>query len=292
MKPTAKHLQALTYLALCVFCVNCGDSDFSPVSPSPVVSSDVGPSHDVGPSTRVGESSYLGPLGDIGPAVGPGNTVSNTNSVARDFFQTEMNVFGHSRLRLEAVNGGIQLMGSAEADRITITGERLVGSESMEDAEQHLRELEVQVMDLGDEILVKTVQPENGLGRSYQVNYTIFLPHRLEVSVESINGNVELREIFASAYVELINGRIEGEMVLPRGGTADLNLVNGDIDLRIPVATSAEFSAQLSNGSISLSNLSLRNETRDRFSLRGTLGDGYGRIELRTTNGSINTTGY
>lgn len=82
------------------------------------------------------------------------------------------------------------------------------------------------------------------------------------------------------------------DTVLPRGGTADLTTMNGDIDLHIPVDTSADFSASVANGSISLSDLVLRNEARDRFSLRGTLGDGSGRLELRTTNGRINTTGF
>jgi DUF4097 and DUF4098 domain-containing protein YvlB len=105
------------------------------------------------------------------------------------------------------------------------------------------------------------------------------------VSVGNVNGQITLNEIFGSAFVALVNGRIEGEITLPLEGTISMNLVNGNIDLDIPANTSAEFS-------ISVTGLHLQNQVSSPTSLRGTLGEGEGTISLTTVNGNISVSGF
>jgi len=238
------------------------------------------------------------------------DNVDNTDFVAERAFSFRVGVVNHSQLRLESINGNVMIAGVSQSDSVIITGEMRVGSESIKDAEAHLDLLEVNVQDLGDEIFVKTVQPEKTGGRSYVVDYDITLPKYFEVLTNSVNGSVtvdsidndvsvvnvngliSLHEIFGSVFTELVNGEIEAEVTLPLDGTIDMSLVNGNIDLEIPVNTSAEFSASVTIGIISLSNLSLQNEVSTPTSLQGTLGSGQGTISLRTVNGNISVSGF
>jgi DUF4097 and DUF4098 domain-containing protein YvlB len=220
------------------------------------------------------------------------DNVSNTNFEAKDSFSYEIDVVGHSGLSLEAINGTIVFTEVTASNSVKISGEKRVESESTEDAEAHLKELSVDVQDLTNEILVKTLQPKHSGGRHYIVNYTISLPKNMDVTVYSLNGRVTLNEIFGNVSVDLINGDIDGKVTLPLDGTIHMGITNGSIDLDIPQNTSAEFTASVTNGSISVSNLELRNRVEISKSLTGTLGDGRGTISLNTTNGNIMVTGF
>lgn len=243
-------------------------------------------------------------------STGSDDRVDNTNFTAERSFSYQVQVIDHSQLSLEAINGNIEITGTSNSDSVIITGIRRVGSESTEDAEEHLQLLEVSVEDLGNKILVKTIQPEKSYGRSYQVNYIITLPKDLEVLVSSVNGNVTLdsiysdviisnvngtitlNEIYGSASVSLTNGEIAGEIIMPEDGIIDMSLVNGNIHLNIPVNASAIFTAIVTNGNIVVSNLVFQNQIVTSTSLSGTLGDGTGTISLITVNGNINVSGF
>ncbi len=228
---------------------------------------------------------------------------------AREAFSFEVAVEHQSRIRLEAINGNVDIEGRSGARSVIVTGERLVESASLRDAEDHLDEIAVQIRDLGDEVFVRTVQPRNSAGRNYVVHYTITVPKDLEVdvkhfngniavetienrvSVENANGNVRLGRINGSATVRLINGFIDSDVTMPRDGAITLTTSNGNIDLAIPTSTSATLAASVLNGVIRTSNLTLADRSDSPRSLDGTLGDGEGAIELRTLNGIISVTG-
>ena len=266
--PARLALHAALAFWICVVFVACNDA-----SPT-------------GPTVNFGSTGPIGPT-----AVNPGG-VSNTNSVAAEPFAFEVGAQGRIRLRLEGVNGTISVIGDSAARSVSIVGERRVGSESMEDAQSALQLLEVKVSELANEIFVETVQPQENQGRNYVVDYNVTLPRNFEVSIMNTNGNVAVREMVASTYVELINGQIDGRVDLPQDGMIELSTVNGPIALDIPHNTSADFSANVSNGRIELSNLTLRNEERTTTSVQGRLGDGRGMITLRTVNGDIKAEGY
>lgn len=236
--------------------------------------------------------------------------VTNRDFEARESFSFEVAVANRSRLRLQAINGEITITGLPGATSVIITGEKRVESESTEDAEAYLPELEVNVQGLTDEVFVETTQPQNTGDRNYLVDYTITLPKNLEVqvthvngivtldsiendvTVNTVNGEVRLIGIVGSALVNVANGTIESDVTLPLAGTIDLNTGNGNINLAIPTNTSAEFSATVAIGSISVSNLVLQNEVRTSTSRRGTLGNGQGTISLKTINGNIRVSGF
>ena len=213
-------------------------------------------------------------------------------SVAREAFSFDIPAAGHSSLRLEGVSGLVTIVGSSQAGSVLITGERRVESSLPGDAELRLQDLEVRVDDLGSEIFVKTHQPSDSQNRNYVVDYQITLPGDFDLNITHISGNVDVRETHGNTFVNLISGRIQAQVALPLQGTVDMTSTSGGIDLRIPRSTSAEFSAGVVSGTINVSDLSLRNESHTPNSLRGTLGDGQGRISLNVISGTVRVEGY
>jgi hypothetical protein len=110
--------------------------------------------------------------------------------------------------------------------------------------------------------------------------------------VNNANGEVTIIGIIGSAFVNVANGTIKSGVTLPLHGTIDLNMGNGNINLAIPTHTSAGFSAMVSIGSISVSNLVLQNEVSTPTSRRGKIGNGQGTISLGTGNGHIRVSGF
>ncbi len=237
--------------------------------------------------------------------------VDNTNFVASESFRFAVDAENKAGLRVDGISGNVEVIGLAEADSVIITGERRVGSESLEDAQNHLTELQVEVSDLTSGVQVKTIQPDEAHGRSYVVDYSITLPKRMtptvynvnggvsidsvegKIAVQNVNGSVMLDQIRGIAYVNVVNGQIQGHVALLSSGTSiEMITVNGGIDLEIPENASGQFSASVVNGIIGVSGLVLTDLVSTPYSLTGTLGDGQGRILLSTVNGSISVVGF
>ena len=235
----------------------------------------------------------------------------NTDFKAFESISEEVVVGNGSRVSLQGKNGNITVTSMSGASSVLITGTKIVGSDSTQDAEDHLPMLEVHVQSLANDISIETIQPQDTEGRQYVVDYAITLPNDSEiqisnsngivtldaidndVTVNNTNGDVTLTDIAGSAEVSLVNGSIESEVTLPLNGTIDLRTVNGNINLSIPADTSAGFSADVTLGTISDSNLVFQSEVRTSTSLSGTLGNGQGTISLETgSTGDINISGF
>jgi DUF4097 and DUF4098 domain-containing protein YvlB len=231
-----------------------------------------------------------------------------------DFSAQEPFMFGVERdnqtmFRLLAVSGSVEIVGVPGTSSLSISGERRVESNSLADAQENLARLEVQVSELETEIVVQTVQPADTGGQNFIVDYTISLPEDLVVNSASVNGSVRVDSVKSAVSVQhvngpvsadaiegdtgitVVNGGIDASITLLVGGTAQIDVANGDIALEIPQQSSAQFSAIVANGSITVSNLTLTNETVTPTSHTGTLGNGEGTIALRTVNGNIAASG-
>lgn len=230
---------------------------------------------------------------------------------AYETFTIELPTVNHMSIWLEAVRGDIEIEGQVDANSVIVTAEKRVGSDSLEDAEEHINELEILVTDQIDKFLIQTLQPQNPQGRKYVVDYYITLPSNLEIEVtltngdigvldvqnsvmvDAVNGDVFLSNIFGNAIVDLTNGSINSTMTLPSNGEIRMSTDNGNLDLSIPTSTSAEFSATVDGiGEISVTNLDITYSLNTQKSLIGTLGDGEGSITLSTVNGNVEVLGF
>jgi len=245
------------------------------------------------------------------PPLSPIPPGTNTDFEAMETFSAEVPVVNQTQFNLTGIEGEVNITGISGATSVMISAIKRVQSESIEDAEARLQALKVNVQDLATEIRVETIQPIDDGGRNYIVDYTIILTNFLEIRVQNtggivtldsinndvtvinVGGNITLSNILGSALIDLVAGTIEGEVTLPLNGAIDMKTVTGDINLDIPVNTSAEFSAAVNIGSISISNLVLQNEVRTSTFRSGTLGSGQGTITLETEAfGNISVSGF
>lgn len=223
--------------------------------------------------------------------ISPSGVVPNTNFVASESFTFNLDGAGRRRISLAGINGGIVVNGGPAGSGVSLTGEREVRSNSLEDARAQLSQLQVEVQDVGAEIFVRTRQPQNSEGRNYVVNYRLQLPASIELDIANLNGSLDVIGMVGGVSASLLNGRTEANVGVPAGGQVSLTTTNGEIVLHLPLSTSAAFSAQVVNGTITLTDLVLQNEVRTARSLQGTLGAGNGTVTLRTTNGAIRVDG-
>ena len=261
---------------------------------------------------------------------GGGGSSSDGQVFVEEPFFFEVTVDQHVLLRLQGINGSVEITGNPTADSVEVEGERRVGSDTRADAEKHLDDLKVEVTDLGTEVFIETIQPRRANGRNYTVDYRITIPDNLrvlvnqvngtvfidaidsQVNVNNVNGEIELTDIFGSTRANQVNGKIISQVTLPGEDIVELSTLNGDVDseitlladgtiditaligsinLDIPQNTSATFAAGVVDGTIKLLNLELKNEVRTRNKLTGELGDGTGDIILETEIGNITVTG-
>jgi hypothetical protein len=216
---------------------------------------------------------------------------------------------GIRRLTLHGVNGNIVVEGRDGADSIFISGKRMVRSESDEDAETHLQLLSVEIRKADQEFDVHTRQPNQNEGKTYQIDYRVRLPRGIRIAVESTNGEVEVSAVSDSVGISqvngnirctnlsgdctvgLVNGQITCDVRLPVGGLCTLNTVNGNVSLSVPDTTSAQLEAKVSNGTVSVSNLTVGGLKSSRTAVSGVLGSGEGTIRLSAVNGNVAVAG-
>jgi DUF4097 and DUF4098 domain-containing protein YvlB len=216
-----------------------------------------------------------------------GDGFVDTRPWAEEPFTFDEAIGTQTALRLEGISGTVEVTGTPGATSVTITGVRRVQADTLEDATTHLAELDVVVSSSATEVVVQTVQPQFSAGRNYIVNYVITLPQDFDCRIMSINGRIFTDTIEGNVLLTLANGDITASAALPSGGDIEMRAANGNIDLQIPQTTSAEFVATVAIGSITVTNLTLFNETVTPGSRTGTLGSGDGTISLGVGNGSI-----
>ena len=237
-------------------------------------------------------------------------SVNNTNYTASETFSMSLTANGKSLITVTGVNGDVHIIGSASADSVIVDGIKMVSSESQADAREHMEELGIGLIHLSDEIRISTQQPQETHGRLYTVNYTIIVPEDFQVNVENVNGSVTVENILnyveadnvngaidftdiqGSVQANLVNGQITAKVILPENGDVDLQTVNGNIVLQVPVSVSVDLRADVVVGSITISGLTVTDVTSTMTSYRCTIGTGRGDIDLETVNGNITVSGF
>ncbi len=228
---------------------------------------------------------------------------------ARAAFSYAIAAGDQSGFRIENINGPINI-GTTTRDTVVIEGERIVESTSLEDAEDHLSDVRIEFSTATDELVVRTVQPDDSSKRSYEVEYDVRIPATWSVYADNINGTVAvdsisgavtvdltngvilLNEITGNTKADLVNGVLTARIILQPEGSCSLTAINGTLGLSIPRQTSAILSASTINGSINSAGLNFTDLTTTPTTLSGTLGAGNGTIEVRMTNGTVGITGF
>ncbi|HCA79196.1 MAG TPA: hypothetical protein DEP53_05625 [Bacteroidetes bacterium] len=235
---------------------------------------------------------------------------SDPNAEYRDSFFYTRSTGARTEFFIRNVNGELTIIGVDTLSEIRISGTRIVKDQTVDDARQHIDDIEIDLVESSSMLSVKTVQPNSSSGREYQVDYEVLVPSSWRVTANNVNGGVEIAsirntvtttavngsvnvtEIAGSTIVSLTNGKISGRVFLPENGTCDLSLVNGNVNLLVPRATSADVDATVAIGSVSVTNLPIVYTTDSRTAVSGVLGSGKGTIRLSSVNGIVQLIGF
>lgn len=189
--------------------------------------------------------------------------------------------FPGSLFRVQNANGRIQICGEDRAD-IQITAHKTVRAESMEAAQELLREIQLAITRGAEGVALDVSVPRKCKTRGF-ANLCIQLPREMRVEVVAANGRIDVEGIRGSVRARSSNG------------SAKVIDVIGDVEVATSNArvccagTCGKLTARSSNGRIEVErhrgalNASTSNGLI-RAELEGTDGGG---IQLATSNGRI-----
>jgi DUF4097 and DUF4098 domain-containing protein YvlB len=206
------------------------------------------------------------------------------------------------RFELENVNGRVHVATWTEP-RVRIEADKAASSRSA------LRNLRIDIDGEGSRVKVRTRHSRGSWlfgGGGGKVDYRITVPAGARVSVETVNGRVEIEGVTGDLRAATTNGGVEisgasgvvvatsvngsintGYGTLTGEGDHRFSTVNGSITVLVPEGTGGRLEAQTVNGSVD-SDLRLESSERaTRRRLVGRLGQGRGSLKLETVNGSI-----
>ena len=236
--------------------------------------------------------------------------VNNNRFSAEEPFSFQLNPTDQTHLIVRAINGSVEIIGTSDSAHVEVSGVRIVQAGSQRDAENYLARLDVNIRMNTGEIEVETEQPSDTNGREFIVNYQIRVPANWdvdlihvngEVEVDSLdgaldinhtNGNIVISDVTGDLYVDLTNGQISAKTANQQPRICRMTIVNGQMIVTIPESTDATFSASVTNGQVSVRNLTMDNLSSRLNAVSGTLGAGQGEITLRAVNGNIDVYGY
>jgi DUF4097 and DUF4098 domain-containing protein YvlB len=220
---------------------------------------------------------------------------------------------GKATVGVENENGSVTVQ-SWDRNEIRVEAEKTVDG-SGEAAKTAMKELRVDVREEGDSLRVRTVTPKRGDGGFFSwlagndvdanVRYTITVPRKTNLDLETVNGRIEVRAVDGVMDLETTNGKIEvakcsgrvnaettnggivAELTATSTGRMELETTNGGVQIELPAGFRANLDARTTNGSIKSDFPITIQGTMDRNRLSGSLNGGGEELRIRTTNGSV-----
>ena len=221
------------------------------------------------------------------------------------------------QLSLENTNGEVYVE-SWSKNEVRIEADIKVQSRHRQDAEEFLKRVRIIVEDSPDEIYIETDYPRRNGGDSFlsflfgrktpsvSVNYKITVPRYVNLTLDTVNGGVQVEDVRGEIEVETTNGKIE---IVDVEGTVEahttngsihtevaefsdrdeivLKTVNGSISLYLPDDAQADVDASTVNGGIHTRFPLQVNGRWGGRNIRDRLNGGGGYVDLNTVNGSI-----
>lgn len=210
---------------------------------------------------------------------------------------------GIGQLVCRSHNGGITVIGDATATEIRVRAEITALASSQAEADALLHQLDVQRDTVDGKLTVAGLGPGSTWTQSSMFTFTITLPPRTTLDLQSHNGDLRLQGTTGDVQAETHNGRILGaaagarvtaithnggvELDL-RGGGREVGIEthNGQVVVTLDADHGARVEAATHNGRVRC-DLPLQDAKRERNRLSGRLGDGSGSLRISTHNGNV-----
>ena len=225
-------------------------------------------------------------------------------SAATETFEKAYSLEGVSRVRLENVNGGINVR-SWDRNYIRVTATK-TGSPAS------LSHTIIRATQPGSEIRIETVSTRRhhvffflfSSERLARVEYELLLPattpikvetvngsisigaRKGEIRAEAVNGGIDMRGVDAEVHAETVNGRIFVSQQTSRETT--LETVNGSIEAEFPSDASLRYKLETINGSMEVGER--RSHSKHALGMKsfeGEVNGGRALVKASSVNGSI-----
>ena len=222
-----------------------------------------------------------------------------------------ISIGNHDGIEVNNVNGPLEIITVPGLTQIHVAGERIARARSQRRADDLLDALTYSVGNNGSKMVVHSQYPENTKDSDeLQIRYIITIPQNWSVEANLVlgsvdidtlggdaiinvtDGNIHLRKVEGNLLADLVNGNIYANVDLPQNHSCQINVVNGLIEFSIPSNSNVDFLATVTNGLLTLNNLTLTNMVSTARSVQGRIGNGGSQIKLQTVNGSILASGY
>ena len=224
-------------------------------------------------------------------------------SAATDTFEKAYSLDGVSKVRLENVNGGVNVR-SWDRNYVRVTATKTGSPASLEHTI-------IRVTQPGGQIRIETIStrkhhiflfffPSERLAR---VDYELLMPattpikletvngtisigsRRGEIHAETVNGGIDMRGIDAVVSAETVNGRIFLSQQSSR--ETKLETVNGSIEAEFPSDASLRYNLETINGAMEVGEKQSRGHALGIKSFEGEINGGRSLFKASTVNGSI-----
>lgn len=217
------------------------------------------------------------------------------------------------RFELDNTNGSVTIQ-SWDRPEVRIRAEKRVRARDAKYAREVMAKLQIRVTPSAGRLTVNTVTPDlgdsffewlAGMSADANVAYTITVPRRVQLDVDTVNGAVAASDVAGDLNIETTNGRIS---LVRAAGRLDLSTTNGAIDVhmrelsaqgphkidttngrvtvQLPSSARAQLDVKTTNGAIR-SEFPTAISTSDHNRLRGTINGGGPALVVRTTNGAV-----
>ena len=224
--------------------------------------------------------------------------------VANKVIEAEVPAVAVQQLVCESHNGDIEATG-APAETIVLRVEMSVRGMTQEEADANLQLLELGREKVGDRLRLFGKYPANALdNRSPSFAFTLIVPARLALHLESHNGDIVARSVGGTVVATTHNGRIQAELA---GAKVALKTHNGDVQLRLEGTAPLDGTVESHNGEVGIlfgsgraaaiaanphngritTGGQVRVLEKGEDSLRGQVGEGGGKLTVTTHNGDI-----
>lgn len=200
-------------------------------------------------------------------------------------------------------NGGITVTGDVTTTEISLRAEITIRAHSQVEADATLSAMDVVRETVDGQLRVSGKHPEPLNGMVATFSFTLRVPARMAVQLESHNGDLLVRDTDGPLHLETHNGSIEAKGVTDR---VAVTTHNGDIVLSLAGADRLDGTVESHNGDISLHldgagtmleasthngtircNAATADAVHGKDHLRCRIGDGKGALSLSTHNGNV-----
>ncbi len=200
----------------------------------------------------------------------------------------EWNADQVAALAVDNMNGTI-IVNCVDTDSIKASITRRCEADEQSQADEGVLEIQIG-MELTANVLTLTgTVPDGEDGVNYEVDFTIEMPADRLLTIDQINGIIDVDDHGQSVTIRQTNGTVSYDhtpVAFPN--SIVINIVNGIVDLFLPDTASRTFALSTEVGVVSVTGFpDVTYEVNTMSYKAGTLGEGIGVAEINATNGTL-----